>query len=552
MKKNIFILGFLFLSTFTFAQNNIELLKDFHNGAGGYYYIYEMFSWKDRGLQLFTMSDANLGTELYVSDGTTEGTKLLKDINLGEYGSSPEYLCVLGDFVYFRAFSPSSGLELWKTDGTEEGTILVDNLNVLGDALGVFHSGAFDNKLYFSGLVDNSLGIELCVSDGTENGTHLFLDINAVPGEHSTPENFIEFDNKLYFTASDGINGRELWVTDGIVDGTQMFLDINSGSASSSPKILGVCGGFMYFKAYTDHDGEELWVTDGTVQGTVMLKDIVAGSSSSNIYVDRCACFENNMFFVCDDYVNGEELWKSDGTSDGTMLFKDFNTWGASYSSKPNNLTIANNKLYFTATTTEITFQDQLFESDGTPDGTNVYNNTPVEQLSNVQKLIACNDRLFFYGEYPQYLQLLSIGNNSTDIVEHDGADFSYINEENYGSMTYFFTVNDTICFLNEFNNGIGDAWYKLYYDYTLSTNIDINKIGFNIFPNPVFDIINVKFDDDENYSLSLFDISGKSVLKEISANDNIQLNLSGLSKGVYTLKISNNKSTNIQKIIKY
>jgi ELWxxDGT repeat protein len=491
------------------------------------------------------MNELGTGLELYVTDGTTEGTFLLKDINPGGESGLPDSFCAVGDYVYFRAYHPDSGLELWKTDGTTDGTVLVDDLNPLGDALGTFAAGAFQNKLFFHARIVNSLGTELCVSDGTENGTHLFLDINPTLDGSSDPTGFTEFDNKLYFSAYDGLNGRELWVTDGTVDGTYMFADIGTGGSSSMPTILGVCGGLMYFRAYSIEAGDELWVTDGTVPGTVMVKDIVEGNANANIFTDRCACFEDNMYFVCDDFVNGEELWKSDGSYDGTNLFKEFNTWGASYSSKPNNLTVVNNKLYFTATTTELTFQDQLFESNGSPDGTIVYNNVPVEELSNVQQLIACNDRLFFCGEFPQYFRLLSIGNSSTDIVEHIGADLSYTDEENYSTMYYFFTINNTVCFLYDFNNGIGKAWYSL--NYNGGTNVAGSNINNQIltYPNPATNNFTVDPQSDSAYSLIISDISGKVIIKYDSLNGINDIDLTNFQSGIYLVQ------TNINGIVK-
>lgn len=552
MKKSIFILACAFFSTLGFAQNQIELLKDFHNGAGGYYNVGEMFTWEGHGLEFFTINSSDIGSELYVSDGTESGTKLLKDINEGEYSSYPEYFCAAGDFVYFRAYDYETGMELWKTDGTPEGTVLVDDLNPLGDATGLFHIGSFQNKVFFCASVENSIGYELCVSDGTPEGTQLFLNINALPSGGSEPDYFTEFNNKLYFVATDGINGRELWVTDGTVDGTTIFADIVEGSGSSMPRIMGTCGGYLYFTAYTDENGAEMYVTDGTVPGTMLLKDANPGNAGAISEYENCTCFDNNFFYTCDDGVNGIELWKSDGSSDGTALFADFNTWGASYSSQVNNLTVVNSKLYFTATTTELTYQNQLFESNGTPEGTGVYNNTPVEQLSNIQSLKACNDRLFIYGEHPQYFRLMSIGNNSSEIAEHGGDGIYYIDEENYGSMNYFFNINDTLCFLADFNNGIGYAWYRLYYDGSVDAKTTNNEIGVNVFPNPVSDMLNLNFTADEIYNVSLLDPSGKIILDKTDVQGNLKLDLINLSAGIYMLKISDKEQILIQKIIKY
>ena len=56
-----------------------------------------------------------------VSDGTPEGTVLLKDINPGSGNSYfPYNFTLFGSQLIFTAFDPTNGTELWVTDGTAE------------------------------------------------------------------------------------------------------------------------------------------------------------------------------------------------------------------------------------------------------------------------------------------------------------------------------------------------------------------------------------------------------------------------------------------------
>ena len=81
-------------------------------------------------LTLFTAVDETNGTELWVTDGTSGGTTLLKDIWAGSGGSGPYGFTALGDGrVLFSASDPTNGTELWVTDGTSEGTILLKYIN---------------------------------------------------------------------------------------------------------------------------------------------------------------------------------------------------------------------------------------------------------------------------------------------------------------------------------------------------------------------------------------------------------------------------------------
>jgi ELWxxDGT repeat protein len=77
---------------------------------------------------------ATYSRELWISDGTAEGTRLVRDINPGGNrqanvaSSAPMFLTPVGDVVYFTADDGRTGRELWRTDGTTRGTYLVANL----------------------------------------------------------------------------------------------------------------------------------------------------------------------------------------------------------------------------------------------------------------------------------------------------------------------------------------------------------------------------------------------------------------------------------------
>jgi ELWxxDGT repeat protein len=79
------------------------------------------------GRLYFTTSVPGLDEELWVSDGTPDGTRLIKDLNPGDYPGYPAFFAADGDRVFFRAQDAEHGLELWVTDGTAEGTMLVSD-----------------------------------------------------------------------------------------------------------------------------------------------------------------------------------------------------------------------------------------------------------------------------------------------------------------------------------------------------------------------------------------------------------------------------------------
>jgi ELWxxDGT repeat protein len=87
------------------------------------------------GLLLFYANEGDHGGELWRSDGTEAGTELVKDIYPGVLSSDPaaEWYSrwgypVLAGKAYFVAGTPDEGDELWMSDGTEEGTQMVIDL----------------------------------------------------------------------------------------------------------------------------------------------------------------------------------------------------------------------------------------------------------------------------------------------------------------------------------------------------------------------------------------------------------------------------------------
>jgi len=353
---------------------------------------------------------------LWKTDGSEEGTELVKDINPGGFGSDPFDLQELGGILYFRAkvagsaglwrsdgteagtekitgnftdpaypvvldgslyFSASTegtiGRQLWRSDGTVEGTTMVKDFD-LASALNVEFLTVLDGALYFRADGGKS-GPELWRSDGTEDGTYMVKDINpeALEGfnpnkpedatQGSSPNNLIVFDGVLYFSANDGTHAYELWRSDGTEEGTYMVKDINPGSDDATPRGLTLFDGALYFVANKGIDDAGLWRTDGTEDGTVLVTD----TSPSPWGTNYMTVFGDAIYYKANDGTHGLELWRSDGTDGGTYMVKDINPADAANSS-PEHLTVFDGALYFTAD--DGVYGRELWRSDGSEEGT--------------------------------------------------------------------------------------------------------------------------------------------------------------------------------------
>lgn len=268
---------------------------------------------------VFAANDSINGNELWISDGSSNGTYMVKDLSPGQVGnnvnnSDPAYFTIYNDLVYFSA-TANFVRGLWVTDGTNAGT------HEIKPYINPGHFIVFENKLFFS-AEDNINGRELWCSDGTAAGTHLLKNIHPLSGS-SDPFNFKVMNNKLYFTANDGVYGNELWVTDGTSMGTTIVADINTlPNIGSHPSSLTVFNNHLIFNA-GGIEGFELWISDGTAAGTQLLKNINTQSNGEgDSQPSGFTPFNNKLFFAAHNLglANLSNLYVTDGTNTGTLL----------------------------------------------------------------------------------------------------------------------------------------------------------------------------------------------------------------------------------------
>jgi ELWxxDGT repeat protein len=290
---------------------------------------------------LFYLIFLALGGQLMAQTATQ-----LKDIFPGEEDSSPTRFFQFGDQSLFRAETPDEGVELWITDGTPEGTVLLKDINTDPDlSRGNSNPDNFTEykgKVYFKARASGT-GDELWVTDGTPEGTVLLKDIQVGEG-NGNPFDFIVYNDLLYFTANDGVVSSELWVTDGTEAGTRLVVDIQAGNAPGNPNFKTVFNNKLYFTANDGINGNEFWTSDGTVEGTMLVKDIRDGSNGSP---SQYFVFNDLLYFRANNGEVGNELWVSDGTDVGTILLSDLR--GGTGSSSPSDFFRVGDNLFFVA-----------------------------------------------------------------------------------------------------------------------------------------------------------------------------------------------------------
>lgn len=270
---------------------------------------------------------------------------IVKDINPGD--GNPGSITPFAGGVIFRANDGDAGDELWISDGTPEGTNLLKDITDGPNPSYPTITFEYQNKLFFSATQDLGATYQMWVTDGTSAGTTFFKNIrpSGCSGPHT---NAAILNSEVYFGANDGVNGYELWKSDGTPDNTTMVANIGPAAANGFANCFATLNNKVYFRADDGSIGSELWQTNGTTVGTTLLKDIYSGDSNSSSYVWGPVVYDGNIYFSAEEPTYGRELYKSDGTAENTTRITDINLDGLD--SNPLDMTIFNNMIFYAAT----------------------------------------------------------------------------------------------------------------------------------------------------------------------------------------------------------
>lgn len=334
-----------------------------------------------KGAAFFSADDGVSGFELWRSDGTEAGTRLVAETCEPDCSGNPRPFAVAPDLFFF--LGNGDRRELWVTGGDALSTFRLTEATVwAAEPVWV----ASQRVLYFEAR-DQAHGDELWRSDGTAAGTYRVSDIRPGPSG-SGPLFLAELGGKIYFGADDG-RGEGLWRTDGTARGTVQV------KAPLGISNLRVVGKNLIFTGFTPARGNELWRSDGTAKGTVMIADLSPGSASTEIRY--LAVIGKRLFFFARTAKGGQHLWVTDGTAAGTRSLSQ----PAGATPAYNGSAVLGGRLVFRAIHPKSGLE--LWTTDGTAKGTRLLRDVcPGTCEGSADGLFSVNEgRLFFAGSAP-------------------------------------------------------------------------------------------------------------------------------------------------------
>lgn len=301
-----------------FQSHEATLIKIFDNPG---YYGYLQKSGRNNLLLSIYYFDHN---ELWVSDGTTEGTRIFAATQSSAdqlwWGPSARE----GKAYFFKTINDGPLVveaSIWLSDGTEDGTTLVKSVS--GEGVGLQLAEDLSDKLL---VFISAQGQSAYWGVDKETAVAEKLPEIPTPTDQNSDTYYVTYyanvGRQFFFVVNKVDTAqKELWVTDGSVAGTRRLKNY----PDSAVEQLAGADGRVFFMVWPGwpqtENAAQLWTSDGTVSGTSMVTDYTAEKfADSHYWTDKFLFFDGfYYYFHIFDYF----FWRTDGTETGTAFIKN-------------------------------------------------------------------------------------------------------------------------------------------------------------------------------------------------------------------------------------
>ena len=123
----------------------------------------------------------------------------------------------------------------------------------------------------------------------------------------------------------------------------------------------------------------------------------------------------------------------------------------------------------------------------------------------------------------------------------------------NNGTHNYNFTDNAAATGINYYRLKQVDGDARYTYSSIVKVVFEKDEDALTVFPNPAVNTITIKYTGDQKkIKLTIFDLAGRQLMfKELNDRSIWQANVSGLTKGVYTIQLNDGAKRSFVKLIK-
>jgi ELWxxDGT repeat protein len=306
----------------------------------------------NNALFFFGMPNKNQGHKLMKSDGTPEGTMVVKDTYVPTRSAYPDNLVNSNGIVYFKSQGDIAVDQfVYRTDGTNAGTFPIKRVYA-------YDLAVVNDDVFFTGHADHGYW-QLWKTNGTATGTILMKQVKF--SEWSNPENSLTgIDGALLFYNAAG----ELWKSNGTAGSTVLIK-----SFTEIRQIVSI-GNEAFVLVRNGSGDDEIWKSNGTSAGTVKIETLQPATGfQTSYYFFPNSTLNGILYFFGTDINKGHEVWRSDGTASGTYRIKEIRlNSSVAFLSRVRSMTTFNNNIYFSAIGEDL--KSTLYKSNGTAAGT--------------------------------------------------------------------------------------------------------------------------------------------------------------------------------------
>ncbi|TNE80104.1 MAG: T9SS type A sorting domain-containing protein [Bacteroidetes bacterium] len=431
---------------YRFAEGD-SIIQTFMDGSiMGYTNAVEVYP--VNGKVCFQHYNQTYGNEWWVTDGTTNGTHLLKEIEPGTANNFINDPFILNDRLYFSATSTANGVELWETDGTSNGTsIKKETVAGAGNSYAGVHCINGDTAL-----------ISLWNPDGSKSMYLLFSGSSLLPFFQYGSTGFALIESAywnaghaLFIVQENQVNS--CYISDGTALGTQAInLQLDPSYILSNIQLGDEHAFIRVYKSWQETGIVALPIHD-------INRQIWYKNSDGDSLVDkgewnsRALVLGNNLYSMEYGQVDHNELAKY--SIEANQIKRTVISSITAETESLNNLqhALTDEGLYFTHFSDSI----QFYHSDGTPSST-----TQIARIKN-GKLIQFDSNEVFLLNYKDTTTLHRINGSNVDaqIAWSMGGPYNLDQPYKIGGTYYFIRQANFEADFYKYSNttGLGQAF---------------------------------------------------------------------------------------------